>query len=159
MATEADWAAYRTAVVDVEPPGGDRFRIVAAPPGTTGEWPDGLDPPVVVLTAWDPGSVRQEESVNRARHDELVAALAALTVSWWPATGRDPDGDHLEEGAAVTGLTVTDALAMGRRFGQAAVYVWTPVAWQVHSCTEDRTETFGWVRRPVAPGPAPTGGT
>ena len=148
MATEEDWAAYRAAVVDVEPPGGEPFRIVPAPPGTAGLWPTGLLPPVVVVTAWDPGSVRRDEGVNRARHDELVAELDSLGVTWWPATGREPHSDLHEEGVAVSGLSVPDALALGRRDGQAAVSVWTPGSWVVRSCTDSRTETLGWLCRP-----------
>ena len=104
MATERDWAAYRTAVVDVVPRDRPALRIVPDAPGTVGTWPDGLAEPLVVVTAWNPDSVQLADDVNAARHRILTRELATRGLTWWPATGRDPDDGHAEEGAAVTGL-------------------------------------------------------
>jgi len=144
MATERDWAAYRTAVVDVVPRDRPAFRIVPDAPGAVGTWPDGLAEPLVVVTAWNPDSVRLAGDVNAARHRILTRELSTRGLTWWPATGRDPGDGHAESGAAVPGLPEDQALALGRRHGQAAVYVWTPVAWEVVSCNGDRRETLGW---------------
>jgi hypothetical protein len=162
VATEEDWVAYRRAVVDVEPPDGPAFRITPAELGVTGVWPTGLLPPVIVITAWDPDSVRLAEGVNRARHAALVDDLATRDIPWWPATGRDvaevgrqldsrsPRG-HREEGVAATGLTEDEARDLARYYGQAAVYVWTPTAWEVVSCTDGRRVTAGWKVGPLPP--------
>lgn len=150
MATEQDWAAYATAVVDLEPPGGPPRRLVPDTPGAVGAWPDGLPSPVVVVTAWDPDSVRQDEAVNRDRSRRLVEELEAAGLASWPATGRDDDGHH-EEGVAVTGLDEAEGLALGRRHGQAAVYVWRPDAWEIVACDGSRRVTLGW-RLVDAPG-------
>ncbi len=144
MATEQDWTAYRSAVVDVMPPGRPAFRITPDAPGTVGTWPDGLAVPLAVVTAWNPDSARLADDVNAARHRILTRELATLGLTWWPATGRDPDDGHAEVGAAVPGLAEDEALALGRHHGQAAVYVWTPGAWEVVSCVGDRRETLGW---------------
>jgi Protein of unknown function (DUF3293) len=145
MATEADWDAYRTAVVDVVPTDRTPFRIVPAAPGTSGPWPEELIVPVVVVTAWNPDSIRLGPEENSARHRVLVAELAELGVSWWPATGRDVSDGHAEQGAAVIGMSQADGVRIGRAHGQAAVYVWTPVAWEVVSCRDDRRHTSGWL--------------
>ena len=144
MATDQDWAAYRTAVVDLAPPGRPALRITPDAPGTVGTWPDGLVAPLVVVTAWNPDGVPLADDVNAARHRILTRELATRGLTWWPATGRDPDDGHAEEGAAVPGLAEDEALALGRRHGQAAVYVWTPGAWEVVSCVRARRETLGW---------------
>ena len=104
MATEEDWTSYRTAVVDMVPPTGEPFRITPAQPGTTGTWPEGVEPPVFVVTAWDPDSVPLDPGLNRSRHRRLVTELERLGVTWWPAVGRDARSAHAEEGVAVAGL-------------------------------------------------------
>ena len=55
-----------------------------------------------------------------------MAELDRRGLPHWPATGRDPDRAHHEEGVAVPGLTEAEGIALGRSYGQAAVYVWTP---------------------------------
>jgi Protein of unknown function (DUF3293) len=144
MATDADWDAYRTAVVDLDPPWVPGLRLVPEAPGTTGAWPAQLDSPVFIITAWNPDSVRFDEASNRARHDALVADLARRDVEHWPAVGRDTIAVHHEEGVAAVGITEEAALALGRAHGQAAIYVWTPEAWTVASCTDDRRIILGW---------------
>ena len=149
MATEADWASYGRAVVDLAPPGRPPMRLVPDRPGATGPWPEGLDAPVLVVTAWNPDSRLRPAEINRAAHEALVAELEERGLSHWPATGRDPDEAHHEEGVAVLGLTEAEGTALGRSYGQAAVYVWTPTAWQVVSCTDARRHVQGWRITPV----------
>ena len=154
MATEEDWASYARAVVDVAPPDAAPFRLVPDKVGATGSWPDGLDPPVVVVTAWNPDGVPVPPGDNRANNRRLVADLGRLGLTYWPAVGRDLDSPHLEEGVAVSGLTEAEGVALGLRFGQAAVYLWTRDDWSVVSCTDQRRHSLGW-RRTVRP-PIPT---
>lgn len=154
MATDDDWASYGRAVIDIVPPGRAPFRLVPDQPGTTGGWPEDLVPPVVVVTAWDPDSARLQAGDNQVRHRRLVSELDRSGLVHWPAVGRDPDSPHFEEGVAVVGLTESEGVDLGRRYGQAAVYVWTPEAWTVVSCTDDRRHTYGWR---VADRPAPSG--
>jgi len=144
MATDEDWASYGRAVIDIVPPHRAPFRLVPDQPGTTGGWPEDLVPPVVVVTAWDPDSVRLQRDDNRLRHQRLASELDRSGLVHWPAVGRDPDSPHFEEGVGVVGLGETGGVDLGRRFGQAAVYVWTPEAWTVVSCTDDRRHVYGW---------------
>jgi hypothetical protein len=146
MASEDDWASYARAVVDFVPPDGEPFRLVPDRVGAAGRWPDGLDPPVVVVTAWNPDGVLLPSGDNRANNQRLVAELARLGLTYWPAVGRDLDSPHFEEGVAVPGFTVAEGVALGLRHGQAAIYVWTPDDWSVVSCTDERRHTCGWRR-------------
>ena len=120
----------------------------------TGGWPEDLVPPIVVVTAWDPDSVRLQAGDNRVRHRRLLSELDRSGVIHWLAVGRDPYSPHFEEGVAVIGLTESEGVDLGRRYGQAAVYVWTPEAWTVLSCTGDRRHAYGWR---IADRPAPSG--
>ena len=144
MPTEENWDSYARAVVDIAPADRDRFRIVPDEPGVTDRWPDGLESPVVVVTAWNPDSVPLPPGDNQARNQLLVAELDRHGVTHWPAVGRDLGTPHFEEGVAVSGLTEAQGVALGARHGQAAVYVWTPDAWSVVPCVEGRRHTAGW---------------
>ncbi len=125
-------------VVDLSPPGRPALRIVPDGPGSTGTWPEGLAAPVVVVTAWNPDSVVRADEENRRGTAVLAADLAARGLTAVAGHRPGPVDGHHEEGVAVPGLDADGALALGRRHGQAAVYVWTPEAWQVVSCTDDR---------------------
>lgn len=86
----------------------------------------GGDLPVAghVITAHNPGGQWLGDAANAARHAELLAVCghAAPTPSW----GGAPDGRHLEEGVFVSGLDDDAATAIGRRFGQDAIYAVLP---------------------------------
>jgi hypothetical protein len=151
MASADDWLSYRNAVVDMAPPGRDPFRLVPDEPGTCDPWPDGLSPPLTVVTAWNPDSVRLGAAANEDRNRKLIEEFDRTGVPWWPAIGRDLDGDHHEDGFAVSGLTETEARDLGRRHGQAAVFRWTPTTWEVVSCTDDERHVAGWLLIPAAP--------
>jgi hypothetical protein len=154
VATAEDWDSYARAVIDIAPPDRDGFRLVPAKLGVVDRWPDGLVAPVVVVTAWNPDSVHVPPGDNRDRTLTLVAELDRLGVTYWPAVGRDLATPHHEEGVAVSGLTEAEGVVIGARYGQAAVYVWTPAAWSVVSCTDERRHTSGWrlVDRPPRSG-------
>lgn len=144
MATEDDWSSFDRAVVDFAPVGAPPFRLVPDQVGATGAWPAGLHPPVVVVTAWNPDSRPLSEGENRDRHARLLADLDQRGLVHIPATGRDRTSPHHEVGVAVTGLDEAGGITLGRRHGQAAVYLWTPESWRILSCTDDRRHTWGW---------------
>ena len=150
MATEADWASFDRAVVDLTLPGGSAVRLVPDRPGATGPWPGGLADPVIVVTAWNPDSRVRPAEVNRAANEALVAELERRGLPHVPATGRDPASAYHEVGVAIPGLTEAEGIDLGRIHRQAAVYVWTPGAWEVVSCTDVRRRVHGW--RIAAPG-------
>jgi hypothetical protein len=139
------WAAYIQTEVTFMPPGRAHFTIRPAPPGIAGDWPLEFSPPVHILTAWDPGSERPGEDVNRARQGELEGELRALGLKLCPGIGRLPGSPHFEEGVAVSGLPVDDAIVLGARYGQYAIFQWTPAALITLSCVDARRHDGGWV--------------
>lgn len=142
--TEQDWASYVRAVIDFAPPGRPPFRVVPDAAGITGMWPKDLGAPVLIVTAWNPDSIILPAADNRARNQLLVAELDRTGATFWPAVGRDPDTDHHEDGFAVSGLTLAEGVTLGARHDQAAIFVWTPGAWAVVSCSDDRSHLSGW---------------
>ena len=87
-----------------------------------------------VLTAHNPDSERLAGAENAARHAALCACLDELGHPWLPALGTSPDGDWSEESVAVPGLDRETALALGRQFGQAAVFEVITGELRVHAC-------------------------
>jgi hypothetical protein len=145
------WPEYIRTVVDVAVPGLAPVRIRPAPPGTVGVWPSAFEPPVYFLTAWDPGGQRPGDAENRRRHDALIGELHGLGLATWSTVGHDPRTDHREVGVAVAGLSEDEALDLGRRYGQDAIFGWTPGAWSVVSCFDGDRHVGGW--RLQAPSP------
>lgn len=96
------------------------------------------------VTADNPGGATRPFAENQARRTGLAAFLDAAGLVWHPAVGGDPDGDHLEPGAVVLGLALAAAADVGARFGQAAVYVWTPAALHLLACADDRHDILGY---------------
>jgi hypothetical protein len=141
---EDPWASYERTVVEILHPGGGILRVRSAPVADEARWPWPDGQPVHLLTAWDPGLERPGREVNRARQAALEADLALLSVPLLAAVGVDPATGRREEGVAVRGLPEADALALGVRYGQDAVFAWTPTAWAIVACRGERRLTSGW---------------
>jgi hypothetical protein len=119
------------------------ITVRPAPPGAT-SGPHPFAEPVAFLTADNPQGRVVPEADNLVRRAALADALDALGASWLPAVGGDPDGDHLEPGAAVPGMDLATATGLSAQFDQAAVYLWTPLALHLVACAGDRHEVLGW---------------
>jgi hypothetical protein len=146
------WAAYQRTVVEILLPGGGSLRVRSAPHAGQAAWPWPDEQPAHLLTAWDPGVARPGRDVNRVRQAALEAELSLLSVPLLAAVGVDPATGRREEGVAVRGLPEAAVLALGARYGQDAVFAWTPSAWAVVACRGGRRATTGWFLE-VAPTP------
>ncbi|QLJ05383.1 DUF3293 domain-containing protein [Streptomyces sp. NEAU-sy36] len=140
-----NWDHYRTAVVDIRLPG----RTVRVEPrafGTAeGCFPEAAGGAAVhVITAWNPGARTVSADANARAHRLLLDEVRRLGLLRWPAAGGDPGGTHQEESVAVVGLGDAAARALGRRFGQDAVFAWTPGAWRVLACGTGAVSVSGW---------------
>lgn len=93
---------------------------------------------VHVLTAWNPGEERPGAPMNRERNRRLRERLDDVDADRvFPAIGASPDGHHFEESFAVTGLDRPTALALGREFGQVAIFELTQTDQIVVGCDGD----------------------
>ncbi|MEU2929887.1 DUF3293 domain-containing protein [Streptomyces sp. NPDC007251] len=81
---------------------------------------------------------------QRSRHAGSLRQCVGLR--WWPAVGGDAAGIHAEISAAVVGMNDAQARALGRRFGQDAVFAWSPASWRLLGCADAFHDTVatGW---------------
>ncbi len=131
-------------MVEVRLPQEEELVIHPAAPGECGPWPWPSLEPVHLLTAWDPGSERPGEHVNRARQVELEAELRLGSHRMWAAIGIDPATGRREEGVAVQGIREPEVLALASRYRQDAIFTWTPSEWIIVAAAGDRRLTSGW---------------
>jgi len=109
---------------------------------TTGTFP--FEVPAHVLTAVNPGAERPAPRENERRQRALVAELPAGTARWDAEAGAE-DGSHREQSVLVTGLSDPDAVAIGARWGQDAIFRWTPQAWSILPCDGGPASHTGWI--------------
>ncbi|MFD7700551.1 DUF3293 domain-containing protein [Streptomyces caelestis] len=151
--TPRNWELYRTAVVDIR--FGERtVRIAPRPRGTAGGFfpaSDGSGATVHVITAWNPLGRTAPDDANARAQRLLLDEVRRRGLTSWPAVGGDVSGTHREESVAVVGLGDAAARDLGRRFGQDAVFAWTPGAWRVLACGTDAVSVSGWAASVRAP--------
>lgn len=144
--TPLNWDLYRTAVVDVR--FGERtVRIAPRPRGTAeGFLPasGGSGATVHVITAWNPYGRTASDDANARAQRLLLDEVRHRGLTSWPAVGGDVSGTHREESVAAVGLSDAAARDLGRRFGQDAVFAWTPDVWRVQACDTDAVSVSGW---------------
>lgn len=115
---------------------------------TAGEYPDPGGRTIYVITAHNPGGRLATDKENAAAQAGLVAVLERQGLTWWPAAGGDPSWTHVETSAAVIGIEAAEAIALGRHFGQDAIFALTPGYRQVLGCTGMRVTSTGWSIEP-----------
>ena len=107
------WSAYAASEVHVDV---DGRRMTAS------ELARRLGDTVYAITAWNPMSVPTRPDQNALANHTLEEALEHAGATIWPAVGAAEDGSWSEEGFAVTGITEEEALRLGRRFAQLAIF-------------------------------------
>lgn len=151
LASGDPWASYGRTVVEIRRPEEATFTVRPAPGADAAGWPWPTAQPVHVLTAWDPGPERPGLAINRARQAALESDLRPIASILMAAVGFDPVTGRREEGVAVLGVAESVVLALGARYGQDAVFAWTPAEWSIVGCQGDRRVRSGWaVERGIA---------
>ena len=141
------WGTYLAAVHELELPSG---AVTLTPAAEPGEYPAGAAERFVV-TAWNPGSRPTRADDNGLAQTRLAADLVRAGAVVHAARGRSPGGSWAEEGFVVSGIGEVEVLALGRAYGQAAVYAWTAAGWSVVACSGGRRSTVGWTLAPTTP--------
>ena len=152
LAPEDPWASYERTVVEILRPGGSSLRVRSAPDVDEDSWPWPDRQPVHLLTAWDPGPERPGVDINRMRQAALQADLELLSGQLLVAIGVDSATGRREEGLAVRGVPEAEVLALGVRYGQDAVFAWTPAEWAIVACQGGRRLASGWSLAVPEPG-------
>ncbi|MGH8226124.1 MAG: DUF3293 domain-containing protein [Gammaproteobacteria bacterium] len=121
--------AYDCAVYEAELETGHViFRIGRAPQGPA---PDGT---LAIITAWNPAHERPGDPANKKANVRLAAEIESRGWQHRPALGRSEDGAHVEASFAVADIAREEAVAIGRRLNQAAVFYWDGTEARILSC-------------------------
>jgi hypothetical protein len=74
------------------------------------------------ISAWNPASRELPPAQNDARHAELLAIIGERGWSCLDGSGIPADSDWTAEASVlVLGISLDEAVALGRRFGQNAI--------------------------------------
>ncbi len=122
---------YESAVYEAELEDGRVvFRI--------GHSAEGAAPPqtLAIVTAWNPADLRPERAVNERANESLAMAIEQEGFGYFPALGRDLARTHLEPSFAVAGISRARAIALGRRYAQAAIFFWDGSEASILSCLD-----------------------
>jgi hypothetical protein len=138
------WDAYLSAELRIETPAGAVLVSPMPLMQTTGEYPDPQGRTIAVITAHNPGGQTAGEEANAAAQRALEAELDRRGLAWWRADGADPAWTHVEESAAVPGLTLPDAIELGARFDQEAIFLLSKTALTVADCVTGKVAMTGW---------------
>jgi hypothetical protein len=143
--TDETWTGFTQAVVQISMPSGPHL-LRPDVPGRSGRFP--FAAPVHIITAYNPAGHLVDADSNRERAVELDVAVAHLTT--FPTIGSAPDGSCAEPGHAIFDIDLATAVEIGRRFGQRAIYAWTPDSLDVIALTGATRESLGWQLDPGA---------
>ena len=130
--TDDHWDLYAEAVIDCEIDG--RTRSLRGP----GAGPLPAAAPIFVVTAYNPGGVERDDASNVTDELALERDLVSGGVTSWPATGRSRDASWSEPGVAAAGIDRAAACALGRRYGQLAVFELTADEVRVVRCADEQ---------------------
>ncbi|MGW2788101.1 DUF3293 domain-containing protein [Streptomyces populi] len=136
------WPNYLRAVVDIAFPT-HNIRVTPAPLDGAPGLPYPLDSThtIHIVTAFNPHGRPTTARANLQAQHELLHDLGLRGLQWWPALGGDPVGTHAEISAAIVGMDDAQARALGRQFGQDAVFAWSPASWRLLACADAAHDT------------------
>jgi hypothetical protein len=120
---------YERAVYEVDLEAGRvLFRIGHAPQGGS------FATTLAIVTAWNPGDLRPSAPVNERANARLAAEIEGRGWRYFSALGRSTDAAHGEPSFAVADISRIEAIALGRRYAQAAVFYWDGREASILSC-------------------------
>ncbi len=134
-------------------------RPIDAPVPPGGAARLGYGSPCHVLTAYNPGGRAAADVDNRAAARALRADPRLDGLVLLPSFGGHPDGAWLEPGVAIIGLARHQAQALGRAYGQLAVYELDGTTRRVIACHSGHVVVQAVLchrgQRPPTPMPSP----
>jgi hypothetical protein len=137
------WRTWLEAHLWIERPDGPGWwHISPRPEGVRGEWP--LVAPVYLLTAYNPRGEELPLEENEERLAELSAYLRKELVAAVRSLGASEDGSWMEPGFALLDVGEAQALAIARRFEQAAIYAWSAERLEVVGALDGSRASVGW---------------
>jgi Family of unknown function (DUF6308)/Protein of unknown function (DUF3293) len=102
-----------------------------------------------VITAWNPPNVPRTENENNKANDLLRSEIESRGFEAINARGSDPSSPYFKESWAVVGLNEEEAILLGRKFEQAAIFRVTRNRQTVLGCDEKRWSIWRGNRKPL----------
>jgi hypothetical protein len=137
------WRTWLEAHLWIERPDGPGWwHISPQPEGVVGDWP--LAAPVYLLTAYNPRGEDLPPEENERRLAELDSYLRAGLMAAVRSVGASDDRSWMEPGFALLDLDEAEALAIARRFEQAAIYAWSAERLEVVGALDEGRVSVGW---------------
>ena len=136
------WDGFARAVVRIGFAEGTRVLRPRNEPGAVDEFP--FADAVHIVSACNPSGASADDASNAAASAalaELAAKLGVLTLS---TIGSGSDGSIPEPGVLFEGISREDAVALGVRFGQSAVYEWRRDALEIIGALDPGSLLLGW---------------
>ena len=93
---------------------------------------------VHVITAWNPPDVPRTSDENGRANDLLRSEIESRGLKVLNARGSDPRSSYFEDSWAVVGLDEEEAILLGHKFEQAAIFRITRNRQTVLGCDEER---------------------
>lgn len=148
----ATWQTYLDTVITAELAPTQIMPLTGANAIPSADWP--FSAPVHVLTAHNPyGRARSPEQNAEALAD-LGRILTLYGIAFARAEGRDGSAPaeiaYTETGVLAWGMTRDDAVSLGRRYDQEAIFELTADEVLVISCDEDRIASRSRVTHDLA---------
>jgi hypothetical protein len=114
---QARWLAYSSATIK-------HYALFLTGPHAI---PLPTDPPLFIITAFNPFGKLLNSTVNEARHIELYRAIGGLqaNASIIETTGCSSDGQWEEQSWGISGLKLSQALVLAQQFDQEAIFALT----------------------------------
>lgn len=126
------WDRYGDAIVEIHLPDGP---VVVGPrplvPKSEVEFPAGGSTTIHVITAGNPGGVDQDKETDASARAALLGDLDRSGLTTFQARRGDLAWTHIEESVAVVGLSDDQALELGRKYGQQAIFAWSATSWEL----------------------------
>jgi hypothetical protein len=132
------YALYRTSVVEAEVTPG----VLTPLNGADGVADWSIPGVAYVLTGWNPQGVSFATDENERVNRQIAASILEAGGRFVHGHGRSPSGDHTEPSLIAWGLSREDALAIGRRASQDAVFEIEADVVRLVSCVGDDVEEW-----------------
>lgn len=152
--TDQTWDEFRRTFLRIDV-GGGVLEVRPAGEEDRDGFLAGEDGPLHVITACNPQGREQSPEANYEANRRLLAELAGHAgVRVWHTTGHGTDDrgeetEWSEPGFTVGGLSRAEALELGRRYDQAAIFEWRDESggFRLVACDESVDEPRGWRAR------------
>lgn len=135
-------AYYRTTIVEAEVSPGALTALNG--PLSDDTWP--FQGTVHVITGWDPQGVTFRPDENEHVNNQIAMSILEAGGRFVHGHGRSPSGDHIEPSLIAWGLTRDDAVTIGRRASQDAIFEIDADNVHLISCLGDNADET-WPRR------------